>query len=147
MDFYKLTLSLTTLSVFGQIGLGIHMSRVMQDALHLIYGKTTLLQITVYLAPIQRSQIKRSVVCCDCWTVTYPVGIREGTLIGSWWHEPVCWYLASDKVGSILLRRRQVRWYLGIIAERYGWCGRNCVTERRRRWKTRRKRRDGGRII
>jgi len=46
-----------------------------------------------------------------------------------------------------LLRRRQVRWYLGIIEERYGWCGRNCVTERRRRWKTRRKRRDGGGII
>jgi len=46
-----------------------------------------------------------------------------------------------------LSRRRQVRWYLGIIEERYGWCGRNCVTERRRRWKTWRKRRDGGGII
>jgi len=46
-----------------------------------------------------------------------------------------------------LLRRRQVWWYLGIIEERYGWCGRNCVTERRRCWKTRRKRRDGGGII
>jgi len=46
-----------------------------------------------------------------------------------------------------LLRRRQAWWYLGIIEERYGWCGRNCVTERRRRWKTRRKRRDGGGII
>ena len=33
------------------------------------------------------------------------------------------------------------------IEERYGRCGRNCVTERRRRWKTRRKRRDGGGII
>ena len=32
-------------------------------------------------------------------------------------------------------------------ARRYGRCGRNCVTERRRHWKTRRKRRDGGGII
>jgi len=32
-------------------------------------------------------------------------------------------------------RRKRQRW------------GRNCVTERRRRWKTRRKRRDGGGII
>jgi len=46
-----------------------------------------------------------------------------------------------------LSRYRQVRWYLGIIEERYGWCGRNCVTERRRCWKTWRKRRDGGGII
>jgi len=49
--------------------------------------------------------------------------------------------------GGILSRRKKVRRYLGIIVERYGTCERNCVTERRRRWKTRRKRRDGGSII
>jgi len=48
---------------------------------------------------------------------------------------------------GILLRRKKVRRYLGIIEERYGRCGRNCITERRRRRKTRRKRRDGGGII
>ena len=47
----------------------------------------------------------------------------------------------------ILSRRRKVRRYLGKIGERHWWCGRNGVTERRRRWKTRRKRRDGGGII
>ena len=46
-----------------------------------------------------------------------------------------------------LSRRKKVRRYLGNIEERYGRCGRNCVTEKRRRWKTRRKRRDGGGII
>ena len=46
-----------------------------------------------------------------------------------------------------LARCRKVRRYLGIIVERYRRRGRNCVTERRRRWKTRRKRRDGGGII
>jgi hypothetical protein len=49
--------------------------------------------------------------------------------------------------GGILSRRRQVRSYLGIRAEKRRWCGRNCVTERRRRWKTRRKRRDGGGVM
>jgi len=28
----------------------------------------------------------------------YLVGIWEGTLSGSWWHEPICWKLASDKL-------------------------------------------------
>jgi len=46
-----------------------------------------------------------------------------------------------------LSRRKKVQRYLGIIEERYERCGRNCVRERRRRWKTRRKRRDGGSII
>ena len=48
---------------------------------------------------------------------------------------------------GLVSRRKKVRRYLGNIEERYGRCERNCVTERRRRWKTRRKRRDGGGII
>jgi len=60
------------------------MSRVAQDTLRLICGKTTQLQITVYLAPTKRSRIKWSVVCRNCWTVTYPVGIWVGTLTDSW---------------------------------------------------------------
>jgi len=49
--------------------------------------------------------------------------------------------------GGILSPRKKVRRYLGIV-ERYSWwCRRNCVTERRRRWKTRRERRDGSGII
>jgi len=46
-----------------------------------------------------------------------------------------------------LSRRKKVRRYLGNIEERYGRCRRNCVTERRRRWKTRKERWDGGGII
>jgi len=60
---------------------------------------------------------------------------------------PDHWRMFSEDLepkGGILSRRKQVRRYLGRIDERYG---RNCVTERRRRWKTRRKRRDGGDII
>jgi len=44
-------------------------------------------------------------------------------------------------------RLKDVYGYLEIIGERSGWCGRNCVMGRRRRWKTRRKREDGGGII
>jgi len=53
----------------------------------------------------------------------------------------------KNAVVVYLSRRKKVRRYLGIIEERYGRCGRNGVTERRRRWKMRRKRRDGGGII
>jgi len=91
----------TTTSWSGQIGLGIHMSWVAQDILHSIYGKTAQLQITVYLTQIMRSHIKRSGIYHDCETVTYPVGIWEGTLTCSWWQEPICWYLAADKLLSI----------------------------------------------
>jgi len=56
--------------------------------------------------------------------------------------------ISSDDSSSLSLsRRKKVQRYLGNIIECYGGCGRNCVTERRRRWKTRRKRRDGGGII
>ena len=48
---------------------------------------------------------------------------------------------------QLVSRRKKVRRYFGNMEERYGRCARNCVTERRRRWKTRRKRRDGGGII
>jgi len=54
---------------------------------------------------------------------------------------------ALSSLGDLLSRRKKVRRYLGNIEKRYGRCGRNCVTERWRRWKTRRKRRDGGGII
>jgi len=63
---------------------------------------------------------------------------------------PDHWRMFSEDLepkGGILSRRNKVRRYLGIIEERYGRCGRNCITERRRRWKMRRKRRDGGGII
>jgi len=63
---------------------------------------------------------------------------------------PDRWRMFSEDLepkGGILSRRKKVRRYLGIMEERYGRCGRNCVTEKRRRWKTRRKRRDGGGII
>jgi len=66
MDLSDSALSSSTLFVFGLIGLGIHMSRVTQDALCSIYGKTTDLQITVYMAAIKHNQIKCSVVCRDC---------------------------------------------------------------------------------
>jgi len=54
---------------------------------------------------------------------------------------------STNYEGSLLSRRKKVQRYLGNITERYGRCGRNCVTERRRHGKTRRKRRDGGGII
>jgi len=60
------------------------------------------------------------------------------------------WKMFSEDLepkGGILSRRNKVRRYLGNIEERYRRCGRNCVTERRRRWKTRKERRDGGGII
>jgi len=47
----------------GQMGCTIYMSRVVRDTLHSLYGKTAQLQTTVYLAAIERSQIKGSVVC------------------------------------------------------------------------------------
>ena len=53
MDLYESILGSTTLSMSGQIRLGICMSRVVQDTLCSIYGKTTELQITIYLAPIE----------------------------------------------------------------------------------------------
>ena len=56
-------------------------------------------------------------------------------------------HTASTTFMQVVSRRKKVRRYLGNIEERYGRCGRNCVTERRRRWKTRRKQRDGGGII
>jgi len=84
MDLYESTLSSTTLSWSGEMGPWIHMSGVARDSLRLIYRKITLLQNTVYLVPIKGSQIKGSVVCRNHETVMYPVGIREGTLTGSW---------------------------------------------------------------
>jgi len=63
---------------------------------------------------------------------------------------PDHWRIISEDLEpkrGILSRCKKVRRYLGIIEERYGRCGRNGVTERPRRWKTRRKRRDGGGII
>jgi len=42
-----------------------YMSWVARDILRSIYDKTTQLQNTVYLAPVKRSQIKGSVVCCN----------------------------------------------------------------------------------
>jgi len=44
-------------------------------------------------------------------------------------------------------RRWEVERYLGIMEVDFWWCRRNCVTERRRRWKTQRERRDGVGII
>jgi len=63
---------------------------------------------------------------------------------------PDDWRMFSEDLepkGGILSRRKNVRSDLGIIEERYGRCGRNCVTERQRRWKRRKKWRDGGSII
>jgi hypothetical protein len=60
------------------------------------------------------------------------------------------WRMLSEDLepkGGILSRRRKVRRYSGIMEGDSGWCRRNCVTEERRRWKTRRKRREGGGII
>ena len=51
------------------------MSVVARDALCSIYVKITHLQITVYLAPIKCGQIRCSVICSDCYTVTYAVAI------------------------------------------------------------------------
>jgi len=51
------------------------MSSVVRDTLHSIYGKTAQLQNTLCLAPIEHCQIKGSVVSCNCYTVTYQVGI------------------------------------------------------------------------
>jgi len=47
MDLYESTLCSTTLSVSERIGLRIHKSRVAQDTLRSIYGKTTQLQTTL----------------------------------------------------------------------------------------------------
>jgi len=77
------------------------MSWAARDTLHLIYGKTTQFQITVYRAPMKCSQIKYSVIYRDCLTMMYPVGIWEVTLTGSWWHQPIHWELAADKFVSI----------------------------------------------
>jgi hypothetical protein len=48
---------------------------------------------------------------------------------------------------GMLSRLEHIYRHWGIIAERSRWCGRNCVTDRRRGWKTRRKQEDGGGII
>jgi hypothetical protein len=54
---------------------------------------------------------------------------------------------ASDEMVMGVRRRWKVQGYLGIIEGRSWWCGRNCVTERWRRWDTWKKQRDGGSII
>ena len=89
MDLYQSTLSSTTLSWSEQVGPWIHMFFVARDTLRSIYGKSTQLQNTVYLAPMKRSQIKGSVVCRNQWTDTYRLGIWESTHPRSWWHEPI----------------------------------------------------------
>jgi len=85
----------------GQKGLFIRMCWVAQNTLCSIYGETTQLQNTVYLAPIKLSQIKSSVIWRKHLTVTYPVGIWAGTLTGSWWPEPISWSLDSDTLVCI----------------------------------------------
>jgi len=63
---------------------------------------------------------------------------------------PDHWKMLSEDLelkGGILSQRWEVRRYLGIIGGCFWWCGRNCVTERRRHWWTWKKRRDGGGII
>jgi hypothetical protein len=58
MDLYESILTLTTPSLCEQTGLGIHMSWVAWDTFHSIYGETTQLQNTIYLAPIKPGQIR-----------------------------------------------------------------------------------------
>jgi hypothetical protein len=72
-----------------QMGLVIHMACVALDTLRSIYGKTTQLQNTSSLAPITGSQIDGSVIGRNHYTVMYLVGVWEGTLSGSGWHEPI----------------------------------------------------------
>jgi len=48
---------------------------------------------------------------------------------------------------GIFSQPENIRWYIGVLLGSLGWCGRNCITERRRRWKTQRKCRAGGGII
>jgi len=81
--WYESTLISTTPSWSGRTRHGIHMPQVAQDTLHLMYGKTTLLQITVYLASKKGGQIEGSGVCRNCWSVMRPVDIWDGTRIGS----------------------------------------------------------------
>jgi hypothetical protein len=50
----------------GQMELEIHMSRVAQNTLYLISGKPAQLQVTGYLAPIKRNQIKDSIIRHNC---------------------------------------------------------------------------------
>lgn len=60
------------------------------NTLRSIYAKTTELQITENLAPMERSQIKYSDDCRNCETVMYPMSIEEGTLTGSCRQKSIC---------------------------------------------------------
>jgi hypothetical protein len=63
--------------------------------------QTTQLLITIYLAPINHSQIQDSVLCHIHYSIMYSVSIFKCTMTGSQWQKSICWYLTWDKLVSV----------------------------------------------
>jgi hypothetical protein len=69
---------------------------------------------------------------------------QSSSLVTGW--QLIRW-IQQTLIILVLSQRWEIQRYLGIMKGDSWWCRRNCVTERRTSWKTRKEGRDGGGII